>query len=99
ELVLPNKSGHHMGYRGWAYCAATKGKDWLLLYFDRECPRATVRGLVPGRTYQLRWFDPRTGEWVKDKNTDTVTSNGVGRILLPDFPSDADWGLSLVHLG
>ena len=99
ELILPNKSGHHMGYRGWAYCSATIGKDWLLLYFERECPRATVRGLAPGKTYQLMWFDPRTGEWVKDKNADRVTSNGVGRILLPDFPSDADWGLSLVHLG
>lgn len=98
ELVTPNKNGHYMGYRGWAYCAATADKDFLLFYFERECPRATVRGLKPGRIYSLKWFDPRSGVWVEDKNVKTVSPNGVGRIQLPEFPSDADWGLALTAI-
>ena len=29
EIVVPNKAGNHMGFRGWAYCALTKEKDFF----------------------------------------------------------------------
>jgi Putative collagen-binding domain of a collagenase len=49
-------------------------------------------------TYRARWFDPRTGGW-SDVAGGKVRSNNIGEIDLPDFPSDADWALSLTYEG
>ena len=95
ELVTPNKSGEHLGYRGWAYCAHTHDFDVLLLYFEKDCPRASVRGLPSNSMYHLQWFDPRTGKWVDDAELGVAKSNEINRIKLPDFPSEEDWGLCL----
>ncbi len=96
ELVTPNKAGNHIGYTGWAYCAATNEKDWMMLYFEKDCPRATIRGVIHDAVYRLKWFNPRTGEWLDDPNTQTVTSDQTCRIKLPECPSNEDWGMSLV---
>ena len=96
EFVTPNKDGDHLGFRGWAYCSTTKEKDFFLLYFEKDCPRATVRGLLPWKTYKIMWFDPRTGEWINDSDFETISSDGVGRIMLPKYPSNGDWGSSLI---
>jgi hypothetical protein len=97
ELVTPNKSGAHMGYRGWAYCACTKEKDLLLLYFEKGCPRETIRGMKPSQDYNFKWFNPRAGRWIGDYRQNVLISDRVGRITLPDFPADDDWGLCLVE--
>ena len=67
-----------------------------MLYFEKDCPKAAIRGLLPGKTYVVKWFDTHTGEWIKDKEFQTLMTNSVGRISLPDFPSDSDWGLCLL---
>jgi hypothetical protein len=95
ELVTPNKAGFYLDYRGWAFCARTVEKDLLLLYFEKECPPATVRGLPPDRSYTLEWFDPLTGKWNQGTRTMTVKTDTVGRLALPRYPSDHDWGLCL----
>jgi hypothetical protein len=95
ELVTPNKSGEPLGYRGWAYCAHTADFSTLLLYFEKDCPRASVRGLPYGSAYRLRWFDPRSGAWVDDAEHPVIKANDINRIELPDFPSLDDWGLCL----
>jgi hypothetical protein len=33
ELVTPNKSGAHMGYRGWAYCACNQRERFITIVF------------------------------------------------------------------
>ena len=48
--------------------------------------------------YRAQWFDPREGAW-SDAGNGVVTTNNVGEVELPDFPSDMDWGLSLVYEG
>jgi hypothetical protein len=95
ELITPNRSGPALGYRGWAFCARTEEKDLLLLYFEKGCPQATVRGVIPERTYRLQWFNPITGKWMNDGRYPKVTSDPVGRILLPSFKTENDWAMCL----
>ncbi len=100
KLLTPHQSGKTNGYEGWAYCARTPEKDFFLLYFERNCPRATLSGVKPDGKYQGKWFNPRTGDWIKiDQNHLIADSNG--EIKLPDYPdhtdpSSTDWGLSLI---
>ncbi len=100
DLVSPNRSGDPDGYIGWAYCARTAGKDFFLLYFEKDCPRATLSGAAPNRAYRARWLNPRSGQW-DEAGTGNLTAGRDGRIPLPPFPdgstrSETDWGLSLV---
>jgi hypothetical protein len=96
ERVTPNKVGEPLGYRGWAYCAHLADFSALLLYFEKGCPRATVRGLPYDRTYRMQWYDPREGTWFDDPEHRYVTSDAQCRILLSQFPSNDDYGLCLV---
>jgi hypothetical protein len=94
DLVSPNRTANLRSYEGWAYCARTPDKDIFLLYFEKGCPRSQVRGAKLQTKYQAQWFDPRTGTW-QDVSNGTLQSNAIGIIMLPDFPSDSDWGLRL----
>ena len=95
HLLLPDKAGNPNGYKGWAYCARTKEKDFFLLYFEKDCPKAAVRGALPNKNYKARWFNPRRGTW-HNVGLGKLTAEATGRITLPPFPSNDDWGMSLV---
>ena len=92
NLVTPSRSGPPDGNRGWAFCARTPEKDLFYLYFEADCPQATVRGALADRTYRAQWFDPRTGEWI---DAGTLTADQRCHVALPAFPSEGDWGLKL----
>lgn len=92
DIISPNKSGLNMGFRGWAYCSITKQRDFLLMYFEKECPKAIVRALQPQKTYILSWFNTVTGEWGE---TIELITDVIGKIVLPDMPTDNDWGACL----
>ena len=94
DLVLPNTAGNPTGYTGWAYCARTVEKDTFLFYFEKECPLVLIRGLLPDRTYHVRWFNPRNGLWHVEAGFETMTADMFGRFSLPLFPSEEDWGLA-----
>ena len=70
----------------------------LLLYFEKDCPQASVAGTKANAHYTARWFDPRNGKWL---NVDAaLIVDAAGRIMLPPFPdqkaiSDMDWALKL----
>jgi hypothetical protein len=98
ELVQPNRSGPPKDFVGWAYCARTDDGRLFLLYFERDCPPATVSGALGGRTYEATWFNPRTGEWIK---AGRFEADATGVIRLPAFPDGAtkshlDWALRLM---
>ena len=97
ELITPNKSASHLDcWRGWAYCAATKEKDFLLAYMEKGCPQETLRGLPVNTEYELKWFDPRNGTWHKSETI--IKTDAVGRVPLPGTPARQntdDWGLML----
>jgi hypothetical protein len=101
ELLTPSRSGEAKSLDGWAYCAATASRDLLLLYFEQDCPRATLSGLPAGREYQLQWFDPRTGRWLDPASSRKMATVATdGSIALPLFPggqatAGADWAAKL----
>jgi len=97
NLVSPNKSGKANSCIGWAYCAASPEKDLFLLYFEKNCPQATLSGALSGGKYKASWFNPRSGDWL---DAGVLTADGTGEIRLPNFPgnltsSGTDWGLKL----
>lgn len=97
NLMLPNQQGAVAGWRGWAYCSATRKRDLLMGYTEKDCPEnVKVRGLRPYDTYELTWFNPRTGEWLEDKVEIEVTH--MGNIPLPKRPDDLDWAFKLKKL-
>jgi hypothetical protein len=98
DLVSPNRSGKPNTCVGWAYAARTEGRDLFFLYFEKDCPHATLAGARPGAKYAARWFNPRRGEWAGDA---ALAADGEGRLALPPFPGGAatsadDWALKLV---
>ena len=95
NLVTPHETAQTKAYTGWAYCARTAAMDFFLIYFEKDCPKkSTIRGAIPNAEYQAQWFNPRTGEWSKAGNG-VLKANVWGWIIVPDFPSDDDWGLKL----
>jgi hypothetical protein len=96
--VVPSRTRDEKAYEGWAYAARTQDQEIFLAYFEKGCPQSLVRGARLTSVYRARWFDPRNGTWT-DAGDGTVQSNVIGEIQLPDFPSDLDWGLSLVCQG
>jgi hypothetical protein len=98
DRISPNQSAGPKAATGWAYGAATPEQDLLLLYFEKDCPQATVAGARANARYAARWFDPRDGKWI-DVDVPLVADTS-GRITLPSFPnetaeSDSDWALKL----
>jgi hypothetical protein len=91
-LVTPSRSGPAHGNRGWAYCARTPEQDLFMLYFEAGCPQASVRGALPERSYEARWFDPRQGSWI---DAGPLASDQLCYLALPPFPGEGDWGLTL----
>ena len=96
--VAPNATPVVKGYEGWAYAARTPDQNIFLIYFEKGGPKSAVRGARVVSLYRAQWFDPREGTW-SDVGDGAAKANNIGEIELPDFPSDADWGLRLVYQG
>ncbi|MGB2806430.1 MAG: DUF5060 domain-containing protein [Sedimentisphaerales bacterium] len=97
NLLSPNRSGKANSCIGWSYCLRAPEKDFFLLYFEKDCPVATLSGAKPNARYEARWFNPRTGKWLDKK---VLIADAKGKITLPNFPGDlarseTDWGLKL----
>jgi len=98
DLVVPSETPITKGYEGWAYASRTADQHIFLAYFEKGCPKSLVRGALPTSLYRAQWFDPRLGTWA-DVGDGVAKANNIGEIQLPEFPSEADWGLSLVYQG
>jgi len=95
EMVQPSRTGEEKSCVGWAYCARTIEKDFFLLYFEKDCPKASLSGALPRSKYKALWFNPRTGDWM---GASVLSADSAGKITLPNFPdkstrSNTDWGL------
>ncbi len=97
-FVVPSETQVVKGYEGWAYASRTPDKETFLAYFEKGCPRSLVRGARVMSLYRAQWFDPRSGTW-SNVGDGVIHADSIGEIQLPDFPSDGDWGLSLVYQG
>jgi hypothetical protein len=85
-------------YEGWAYCARTANKDLFLAYFEKRCPRSQVRSAQLNSVYRAQWFDP-CDESFPDAGEGRACSGKISIIMLPDYPTDIDWGLRLTCEG
>ncbi len=99
-LVKPSRTGKPKSNTGWAYCAAAPDKSLFLLYFEKDCPAASLSGARAGAKYNARWFDPRRGEWLGEAAA-SISAGADGVIALPGFPGGEspcadDWALKLV---
>lgn len=94
DLLSPHENYDLKAYAGWAYCARTPDKKIFLAYFEKDAPRAQLRGALLNAVYKADWFDPRTGDW---QPAGSLHSGVTGLIDLPAAPSDADWALRLVE--
>jgi len=97
EMIQPNRTGEEKSCVGWAYCARTAEKDFFGLYFEKDCPKASLSGALPRSKYKALWFNPRTGDWM---GASVLSADSTGKIILPNFPdkstrSNIDWGLKL----
>jgi hypothetical protein len=99
DLVTPNRDANVLAYEGWAYCARTPDKNAFLIYFERGCPRADLRGAQLNALYSAQWFDPRNGTWKNIGGDSKLVSSNIGIIKLPMLPDAEDWGLKLVYEG
>lgn len=96
ELISPNKSGKLAGWRGWAFCSATRKRDLIMGFAEKDCPRIKIRGVRPYDIYELSWFNPGTGEWLEEKIQ--LEATHFGNIVIPDFPDELDWAFKLKKL-
>jgi len=97
DLVRPNRSGKEKSCLGWAYCACSAEKDLFILYFEKDCPQASLCGALPNAKYKALWFNPRTGDWI---SAAALIADSAGKITLLNFPdksarSNTDWALKL----
>ncbi|MFW6035284.1 MAG: DUF4038 domain-containing protein [Halothermotrichaceae bacterium] len=97
EYISPNKAGDPIGYKGWAYCAGTRERDFFLLYFEKDCPAATFRGTYSGRKYKAWWYNPRNGEW-REMDKLLVPDPDTGLIDLPSLPTNNDWAMKMLEV-
>jgi len=102
EDLIPHftKSSNDPGLDGWAFMMRTPDKKMVMAYFENQCQKATITGLIPDKKYIAKWFNPRTGDWIIIESGE-LKSNAKGEIVLPSFPgnkmiSDKDWALKLV---
>ena len=98
NLILPNRSGKPKSCVGWSYCARTEEKDLFVLYFEKNCPKASLSGAKSRGKYQARWFNPRIGIW---RDAGVLVADSAGVIDLPNFPgnlskSRKDWAMKLI---
>ena len=97
-FVVPSQTQIVKSYEGWAYASRTPDRNFFLAYFEKGCVRSRIRGAREVALYRAQWFNPQDGTW-KLVGDGVVTSDVSGEIALSDFPSDMDWGLSLMYQG
>jgi len=86
------------GLDGWAFMMQTPDKKLNMLYFENKCEVPQITGLLSNTEYNLIWFDPITGEWLKNVETTKTTAEGILKIT--SFPDDTrisqrDWSLKI----
>jgi len=90
DMIRVSANGHAF--------ATPDGEPFFLLYFEKDCPRATLSGAVPKKPYHARWFNPRKGTW--STREQVLVPDAQGTLKLPPFPdgvmrSTTDWALRL----
>ena len=86
------------GLDGWSFMMETPEKDFALLYFENKAVLPTLAGFKPDTNYNFQWFNPSTGQWLKEIKIET---NEKGVLTLPAFPDNQnlsiiDWAAKIL---
>ncbi len=61
------------------YVCSTIGSDLYLVYFySQDRATGTVTGLIPGATYEAKWFDPRANTYIDIETFKAPDADGDG---------------------
>jgi len=93
-----SKDSQPNGLDGWAFMMRLPDKKLAKLYFENKCTIPKISGMLPGSEYELKWFDPVSGQWLNDSSI--ITSDEKGIVTLEAFPdgnkkSMKDWSLEI----
>lgn len=73
-----------------AYVYARTAGTHVLYFFSKETATGEITDIQVGKTLQLTWFNPRSGEKRAPVN---ITAEEDGRLILPEKPDPEDWVL------
>jgi hypothetical protein len=76
--------------------AAARGKDWAIVYSGSGRPFQVVMGKIPGAAVKSRWYNPRSGEWLKEEE---IANEGTRAFTCPSEGFASDWVLVLASGG
>ena len=79
------------GLDGWSFLMRTPARDFALAYFENRAMRPRLAGFTPQANYRWYWFDPRTGEWSRER---TFRADAQGVIQAPAFPDGGNQAAS-----
>ena len=79
------------GLDGWSFLMRTPARDFALAYFESRAVRPRLAGFTPQANYRWRWFDPRSGEWSRERS---VKADAQGVIQAPAFPDGGNQAAS-----
>jgi len=79
------------GLDGWSFLMRTATADFALAYFENKATRPGLAGFTPQANYRWYWFDPRSGEWSRERR---VRADAQGVLQAPAFPDGGDQAAS-----
>ena len=86
--VLPGDKAFQANAK--AYVCARTTDTYVLYFFSKETATGEITDIQAGKTLQLIWYNPRSGE----KNDPVkVTAGQDGKLVLPEKPDSEDWVL------
>jgi hypothetical protein len=72
--------------------AAARGRSWAMVYSGSGRPFHVVMGRIPGAKVKARWFNPRSGEWIREEE---MANEGTRAFTCPSEGFASDWVLVL----
>lgn len=75
-----------------AYACAKTNDRYVMYFFSKAPGTGTIKGLAPYSSFNLEWFNPRTGE---KGSSVQGKSDSNGDLKLPDRPDPNDWTLTV----
>ncbi len=88
--VLKDENAFKAEASGYVY-ARTPGTH-VLYFFSKDTSTGEITDNQAGKTLQMTWFNPRTGEYREPVN---ITASADGRLILPERPDSEDWVLKI----
>lgn len=75
--------------------AAARGKTWAMVYSGSGRPFQVVMGRIAGAAVKMRWYNPRSGEWLKEEE---IANEGTRGFTCPSEGFASDWVLVLTSV-